>query len=136
MKSWHYGINSLYKTGHIIREEAPWYIFAIDRVSIWFCDHFPPIPFPSVSMKDDDGEETTWKEYYGDARALFHIKVCMPIFEWVESKKKTVSVDVPYDILKEKFYETDKKFFDEEAENCESINESKNGEVTPIESIL
>jgi len=36
----------------------------------------------------------------------------MPIFQWVESKKKTVTVDVPYEFLKEKFYETDKEFFD------------------------
>lgn len=125
------------KIGHISLEEAPWYVFAIDGFTTWLCDYFPPIPFPTIGMKDEDGEKTTWKEYYGDTQQLFCVKVHMPIFQWIESKKKTITVDVPYEFLKEKFYKTDKEFFDEEAENLEqSINESKKGEVTPIESIL
>jgi hypothetical protein len=120
MKTWDYGVNSLHKTRHVWFEEAPWYIFAIDSFTTWLCDYFPPIPFPAISMTDENGEKTTWKEYYGDTRAFFHVKVHDPIFQWVESKKKTIIVDTPYEFLKEKFYETDKEFFDGEEETCET----------------
>ena len=109
-----YGVNNLYKTGCIFLEKAPWYIFAIESAVEWLCDLVPEIPLPFVPMKDEDGHETTWHQYYGDTHQFIDTRVYMPVFQWAQSKKQTVVIDVPYEVLKEKFYATDKEFFDEE----------------------
>jgi len=114
MKNWSYGINSLYKSGTLILEESAWYIFAIERGVEWICDHTPAIPLPSIPIKDCDGEETTLKDYYGDTQQLFCSEVHIPIYQWAQDKKQIVFMESSYDILREKFYDKDKKFFDDE----------------------
>jgi len=51
MKSWSYGINSLYKTASIYLETAPWYIFAIRALSDFLCDSVPPITLPNFKLR-------------------------------------------------------------------------------------
>jgi len=113
MKSWGYGINHLYKSGTLILEEAPWYIFGIERVAEWLCNHVPAIPFPTIPIKRDD-TDTTMADYYGDTQQLFCSEVHIPIGEWIESKKQIIFIESSYELLKEKFGEKDKEFFDEE----------------------
>ncbi len=114
MKNWSYGINSLYKTGYVFLEEAPWYIFAIERGMDWLCDHTPAIPFPAIPIKDCDGEKTTLKDYYGDTQQLFCSAIHIPICQWIGNKKQIVFIESSYELLKEKFGEKDKEFFKED----------------------
>lgn len=114
MKDWSYGINSLYKTGHIMLDETPWYVFAIARAVEWMCDHMPAIPLPSDPIKDEDGNDTTLKEYYGDTSHLFHAFVHDPVFQWAEKQKKTTAMELSHKKVREIFYESDSKFFDDE----------------------
>ncbi len=113
MKNWSYGINSLYKTGHVFLEEAPWYVFAIARAVEWTCDHMPAIPLPDRAIKDDDGEETTLKDYYGELNHLWHAKVHDPVFQWAEKQKRMTTIEMSYEKVKELFYKSDSKFFDD-----------------------
>ena len=121
MQSWSFGINSLYKNGHITLEEGPWYVFAIYAAAEWICDALPSIPLPDASIKDYEGKDTTLKDYYGDIQQLWHAKVCAPTFDWAERKKRITMVGVPYDTLRELFYETHKTHFDENEDLAEEI---------------
>jgi hypothetical protein len=125
LKDWNYGINSLYKTGHISLEEAPWYVFAIACVVEWICDHMPAIPLPDDPIKDEDGNNTTLKAYYGELNHLWHDKVDDPVFQWAEKQKRTVVIDFPYEKLREIFYEKDKNFFGEEEKIAQEIEEKE-----------
>ncbi|MCK9352255.1 MAG: hypothetical protein M0P76_05730 [Candidatus Pacebacteria bacterium] len=114
MKDWSFAINSLYKTGHIDIEEGPWYAFVAYVAVEWICDTLPAIPLPEISIQDEDGYDTTLKDYYGDVQQLWHLKVCMPVFQWAEGKKHTTRIEMPYKKIRELFYETNRSFFDEE----------------------
>ena len=121
MRSWNFGTNSLYKNGHIALEEGLWYVFAIYATVEWICDALPSIPLPDMPIKDCEGKDTTLKDYYGDIQQLWHVGVCAPIFHWAESKKRITVIDMPYDTLRELFYETHKTHFDENEELAEEI---------------
>ena len=125
MKNWSYGINSLYKTGHIFLEEAPWYVFAIARAVEWTCDYMPEIPFSDRSIVDEDGNETTLKEYYGDLSQWWHCKVHDPIFQWAEKQKSTTTIEMSYEKIKELFYESNRKFFDDHEKIDEELTDEE-----------
>ena len=123
MKTWSYGINSLYKTASIDLQIGPWWVFALERAVGWCCDLAPAIPLPDAKMRLRDQEDielsggspwTTWKEWYGDLSQLFHGFVHMPVFNFYQSRIQSRIVGLDYDKAKEMFYEEDKKFWDEE----------------------
>ena len=123
MKSWNYGINSLYKTASIDLRTGSWWIFYLGRTVEFCCDLVLPIPLPTVKKRLTDQEDieqnagnhwTTWKEWYGDFSQLFHCFVHMPVFNFCERMIQTKNVEIDYDKLKEMFYEEDKAFWDEE----------------------
>ena len=121
MRNWTYGINSYYRTAHISLETAPLIIFAIERVSEFMCDIIPPIPLPDIkfrlkdkdSIKFNQSEWTTVREWYGDLSQLFHSVIHMPIFNFCWDRIESKYIEVDYDKLKEMFYEEDKEFFDD-----------------------
>jgi hypothetical protein len=123
MKTWSYGINSLYKTASIDLQTAPWWVFALEWAVGWCCDLAPALPLPDAKMRLRDQEDielnggspwTTWKEWYGDLSQLFHGFVHMPVFNFCQSRIQSRIVGLDYDNAKEMFYEEDKKFWDEE----------------------
>ena len=121
MKSWSYGINNYYKTASISLETASWHIFAIERITEFICDIIPPIPLPNIKfrLRDKDSIEfnqsewTTFREWYGDLKQLFHgvIHILISDFCWDRIEMKCIEID--YDKLKEMFYEENKEFFDD-----------------------
>jgi len=122
MKTWTYGINSLYRTASIDLQAGPWWA-ALDRAVEWCCDCAPAIPLPNVKLRRRDPEDiemndghqwTTWKEWYGDLSQLFHCFVHMPVFNYCQRRIRSRIVELDYDRAKEMFYEEDKKFWDEE----------------------
>ena len=130
MKHWTYGANNYYKTAAIYVEEAPWYIFFIEFLINWICDHFPAIPLPNigkVKIKDEDIKYITYKEAYDDLAGLFHDKIHSPIFDWVYSKIKVTDIEVSYDKLKEEFYDKDKKYWDSLDEDI--VEETQSGTI-------
>jgi hypothetical protein len=137
MRKWGYGINSYCKTAHIYVDDAPWWIFALDRSIEFICDIIPSIPFPKVRMrlKDPDdiefneSEWTTWKEWYGDLNQWFHLFAHCLVFEYCRDKMKSESVDITYDKAREMFYNSDRKFFDQQATIGDEIRAEES--VTP-----
>ena len=125
MKTWSYGINSLYKKASIDLQEASWWIFSLERVTEMLCDLIPPISLPMIKKRLKNSEDismnggnqwTTWKEWYGDLSQLFHCVVHMPIFNFCQKKTRLKSIAFDYDKVKEMFYEEDKEFWDKEME--------------------
>jgi len=123
MKTWSYGINSLYKTASVDLRTGPWLVFALERTAEFCCDILPSIPLPRAKKRLRNQEDielnggnpwTTWKEWYGDLSQLFHCFVHIPIFNSCERIVKTRFLELDYDKVKEMFYEEDKRFWDEE----------------------
>ena len=123
MKTWSYGINSLYKTASIDLRTGPWWVFALERTAELCCDMIPSIPMPDAKKRLRDQVEielnggnpwTTWKEWYGDLSQLFHCFVHVPIFDFCQKRVKCKFIELDYDKVKEMFYQEDKRFWDEE----------------------
>jgi len=73
MRTWSYGINSIYKKASIYLEESSWWVFVLDRSIEFLCDIVPSIPLPKIKIrlkdKEDiefngDSEWTTWREWF------------------------------------------------------------------------
>lgn len=123
MKSWGYGINSIYKKANIYLEKASWWVFLIDRIAEFLCDLIPPIPLPKIKMKLKDREDielngesdcTTLRDWYGDLSQVFHCFVHMPIFDFCQKRIRYKYIEIDYSKAKEMFYEEDKEFWDKE----------------------
>jgi len=135
MRRWGYGINSYRKLASIHVEEAPWWIFALERSIEFICDIIPSIPFPKVKMrlKDPDdiefigNEWTTWKDWYGNLNQYFHLLVHNPVFYYCQDKIRSKSIDIIYEKAREMFYEFDMKFFDQEAAVSDQIRSQDTG---------
>ena len=123
MKTWSYGINSLYKTASIDLRTGSWWLFALERTAEFCCDIIPSIPLPNAKKRlreqgdielNGGNPWTTWKEWYGDLSQLFHCFVHVPIFDFCQKRIKCKFIELDYDKVKEMFYQEDKKFWDEE----------------------
>ena len=124
MKSWGYGINSVYKEANLYLEEAPWWVFATDRIAESLCDLIPPIPLPKrkrrLKNKEDiefngGSEWTTLRDWYGDLSQVFHCFAHIPVFDFCQKRIKRKFIEISYDRAKEMFYEQDKEFWDKNA---------------------
>ena len=124
MRKWSYGVNSVHRTAHILVEESSWWAFAIDRTIEWVCGIIPHIRFPKVKMRLKDAEDiefndgikwATLQDWYGDTNQFFHLHAHLPIFNFCQSRIKVKSIEIDYDRARAMFYESDKKFWDEEA---------------------
>jgi hypothetical protein len=116
MKKWGLGTNTCRKEASIHIEIMPWYLFLLERISEWFCDHFPNIPFPSwihYTYTNEDGskEVYTLKEWWGGTQSWFHCCIHSPIFSFVynEGRCKGYAFDVDYELVKKFLCETDKE---------------------------
>lgn len=123
MKSWSYGINSIYRKASIYLEEAPWWMFAIDRIAELLCDLIPPFPLPKIKMKLRDKEDielnggsewTTLRDWYGDLSQVFHCFVHLPIFHFCQERIRYKSIKIDFNQAREMFYEGDKELWDKE----------------------
>jgi len=95
MKSWSYGINSLYKTSFIELEEGSPFIFLLRRLN-W-------------ELMGRISNEWLW------------VNVFMKIDYFCANKIKSRFIDVDYDKLREIFYEEDKEFWDEAEKRGEEL---------------
>lgn len=127
MKTWDYGINSIYKKASIYLEEASWWVFVADRMVEFLCDLVPPVPLPKIKMRlkdrediefNEGNERTTLRNWYGDLRQAFHCFVHMPVFNFCQKRIRCKSIEIDYDRAKEMFYEKDKEFWDKEISNA------------------
>ena len=123
MKSWNYGINSIYKKANIYLEEASWWVFLVDRIVEFLCDLIPPISLPKIKMRLKDREDiefnggsdwTTLRDWYGDLRQIFHCFVHIPVFHFCRKRIRCKPIEIDYSSAKEMFYEEDKEFWDKE----------------------
>ncbi|MBU4374550.1 MAG: hypothetical protein KJ714_08990 [Euryarchaeota archaeon] len=123
MKTWSYGINSLYKTASIDLRTGPWWVFTLERTAELCCDMIPSIPLPDAKKRLRDQEDielnggnpwTTRKAWYGDLSQLFHCFVHVPIFDFCQKRIKCKFIELDYDKVKKMFYQEDKRFWDEE----------------------
>ncbi len=123
MKSWSYGINSIYNKANIYLEEASWWVFTIDRITEFLCDLTPSISLPKIKMRLKSGEDiefnggsdwTTLRDWYGDLSQVFHCFVHMPVSDFCQKRIKRKSMEIDYNRAKEMFYGEDKEFWDKE----------------------
>jgi len=123
MKSWSYGVNSIYKKANIYLEEAPWWVFWVDRIAEFLCDFAPPISLPKMKVRlksreniefNGGDEWTTLRDWYGDLRQVFHCFVHMPVFDFCQKRIRSKSIEIDYNLARRMFYEEDKKFWDKE----------------------
>jgi hypothetical protein len=134
MRRWTYGINSYRRTASIHVDDAPWWVFALDNLIEFICDIIPSIPFPKVKLRLRDPEDieingsewTTWKEWYGDLNQYFHLFAHCPVFEYCRDKMKSQSVDITYEKAREMFYDSDRKFFDQQEAIGDEIRAENN----------
>ena len=122
MRTWYISGNALkrYKYGSVDVEEMPWWLFVVDWWADYGCSFIPPIPFPKffkITIHEDDGTtyESTPREYWGDLEQWYCGTVASPLTQWVfrHPKRKSYTVEIGYDKLREIFYESDKKWFDD-----------------------
>lgn len=113
MKSWSYGINSLYRHTSINLIQAPFWVFWLETFMDHLCHYMPAIPFPSIGRVVDDGENYNWAEWYGDLHQAFHVVIHDPIQDWLWAKQKEHHIQIDYDILRGLFYEEDRAWWDE-----------------------
>lgn len=124
MKNWSYGINTYHWTASYSLEKGPWHAFLIERLIKRICSLIPHIPLPRIPIYDEENkEETNWREYYRNFAQLFHLKIHMPIFNWARDRIRLIVLNVPYDELKERHYEEDKRFFDEQEKEANELKQ-------------
>jgi hypothetical protein len=123
MRTWSYGVNSIYKKAGIYLEEASWWVFVVDRFVEFLCDFMPSVPLPKIKMRLKDKEDvefnggnelTTLWDWYGDLRQVFHCFVHMPLFDFCQKRIGCKHIEIDYNKAKEMFYEEDKEFWDKE----------------------
>jgi hypothetical protein len=122
MKKWSIWTNNYYFTAEISLFEAPWYVFFIEEMIQFICHWFPNIPFPKIKIIRD-GYETNLKDYYGGTRALFHIYVCTPIYNWCWDNTKKEWIEFPYKKLERMFPEIikDSDYYFKETEDIQEL---------------
>jgi len=123
MKSWSYGVNSIYKTASLHLEEASWWVFAADRLAEFICDRIPSIPLPRIKMRlkdrcdielNEGNKWTTLRDWYGDLSQAFHCLVHLPVFHYCQKKINCKYMEADFNKAREMFYKEDKEFWDKE----------------------
>ena len=119
MKTWSYGVNSIYKKASIYLEEASWWVFVVDKIVESLCDFMPSIPLPNIEIRLKDKEDiefnggselTTLRDWYGDLRQVFHCFVHMRVFDFCQKRIGCKHIAIDYTKAKEMFHEEDKEF--------------------------
>lgn len=121
MKIWTYAANSHYKTASYILDEAPWFIFFLENLTMIICDalHEVPIPFgKTIKVRINNffcsNELITLDEYYGSIGGLFHVFICSRITTWCFKKIKTKIIDTDYEELKKEKFDESPELFQED----------------------
>ncbi len=111
-KQWFVGLNDHWKTGHVSIEEVPLVLLVSEWLIGWVCHLLHYIPFPPIPIKvsEEDWEHTedgdgwtTMSDYWGDLGQLFCCKIHNPFMTLVYAKTLTINLELPFDILVEKF---------------------------------
>lgn len=94
MKSWSYGINSIYEKASIHLAEGPWWVFVMDRIAEFLCGLVPAISLPKFKIRLKESEDiefnegsewTTLRDWYGDLGQAFHCFVHTPVFNFCQN---------------------------------------------------
>ena len=126
MRKFSSGINTYDNNAHIIVEDARWYIFLLDWVSLKICDWTPNISFPNIPFtlknKDDiefnnGDEKTTFKNWYGSLSDWWHIKIHQPILNYCDKRTKMQMISADYDIVLKVFDRKDEDWIIELKKN-------------------
>jgi hypothetical protein len=113
MQTYFIGKNNYWRTASLILEEVPAGLYYLNSLTTWICDIFPEILLPKLRFRlrskgdwdwtsNRDGW-TTLREWFGDTQALFHLWVCTPMFNFTQKHTKSISINLPYNFLKELF---------------------------------
>ena len=118
---WFIGENSYYRQVTIYLEEAPFYIFWLERVANYICDcmnYFDfKIPFTDkIKIKDEDGVSWTIYDYYGGSASMYHSFIHHPIIDYCFPRISYYTINMDWDEAKRRF----PKYFDWETLERES----------------
>jgi len=93
--------------GHVHKEEAPWWNFLIEDLSITIgelLNKLPSIPLPDIKvpssgiLSDSDiNKDDTFKGVYGDFQSWWCFKMQDCIIQWCLRRRKTSSINVDLD---------------------------------------
>ena len=117
MRTWNYGVNSIYKKASIYLEEASWWVFVVDKTVETLCDLMPSIQLPNITMRLHDREDielnggselTTLRDWYGDLSQVFHCFVHMPVFDFCQRRIECKQFEINYNEVVKIFQAEDK----------------------------
>jgi len=113
MKTFSVGTNNYWHTASIILDEVPAPLYYLSRFTEFICDIIPPIPLPPIPIKLKHKSDYDWtdnndgwsnlKDWYGDTQQLFHLYVCTLVHNIVWKYTKSISINLPYQFLRERF---------------------------------
>jgi len=98
MRHWEIGADIEQRTASYCLEEAPWWVFGMERFVDWLCIRVPAIPLASVRNDELNGTPSSTP----NTRAWFHNRVHAPLAEWLESRKQQFWLPADYDTIKQR----------------------------------
>lgn len=134
MREISYGINSYHKIAHIYIDYGPPLIFLLRWLFDWICFLIPRIPFPPIPIKLRDlgsiefNEGKKWTNlhvWWGSLDSWFCGTVHCWISDYCWRRIDCRSIKVDYNELKEATYDKEKKFWDDNIETAEGINDEE-----------
>lgn len=117
MQKWWVGVNTIHKTCGVFLDEGPWWVWWLQDVSWWVCDHIPQwrIPFLNRIHIVRDGEDYTFAEWNGGTiHTLWHSFIDMPLTDWCCKHIETKRIPMEWDACKSMFYDDHPGLWDEE----------------------
>ena len=113
MKTYYIGSNNYWYTASLILEDVPTGLYYLELITMWICSHIPSISLPPMKFKlkyqddldyiDNKDGWTTLKDWFGDTQQIFHTYICTPTTNFVWKHTKRVSINFPYEFLRERF---------------------------------
>ena len=109
MKSWSYGTNAYFRTASVYLMEGPFWAFFLAWLADNSCALIPDWHLPILKRKRlvVDGEATTFGEYYGTLKDMYHMRVCLRLFRLAHARFTTKVVPMKWQQGKELFYTRD-----------------------------
>lgn len=105
MNRYAFGFNGYEWAAGLHHQEAPWWVFFVERTVDLGCDHMPHLRVPFIGtylLELEDDSVTTWADYYGDhLDELWHYFVHIPVSKWAWGQSKNHFIAIaPEAILK------------------------------------
>lgn len=84
VRRWGIGVNSYYEYASYHLEEQRLPVFLLQEANWMLCGVIPEIDFPKDSKVAEE---------YGNLQTWWHCKICDPVFEYVNSRTRHISLD-------------------------------------------